>query len=99
MLFSRVIAPAYEKMSHEYRQVEFFKCDVDQNQDISSGQGVRAMPTFIIYKNGSKVETVCDRSKCITSRCSLLTCYAIVGDRRERTGAREQDSLTCRSSE
>lgn len=42
----------------EYKQAQFFKCDVDENQDISKNQGVRAMPTFIIYKGGKAVETV-----------------------------------------
>lgn len=53
-----MIAPAYEKMASQYKQATFLKCDVDRNQDVSSAQGVRAMPTFIVFKSGKKDATI-----------------------------------------
>jgi len=54
----KFIAPAFEKMASQYKQATFLKCDVDRNQDVSQAQGVRAMPTFIVFKSGKKDATV-----------------------------------------
>ncbi|CAD6577930.1 MAG: hypothetical protein CYPHOPRED_000409 [Cyphobasidiales sp. Tagirdzhanova-0007] len=45
-------------MANQYKQATFLKCDVDQNQDISQDQGIRAMPTFKVYKGGKVVATI-----------------------------------------
>lgn len=39
----------------EYPGVEFAKVDVDHCGSISQDNNVRAMPTFILFKNGRKV--------------------------------------------
>ncbi|KAI0778936.1 thioredoxin [Trametes elegans] len=55
----RIISPIFEKLSDEYKDVEFYKVDVDEAQDIAQEVGVRAMPTFAAFKNGQKLgETV-----------------------------------------
>ncbi|KAL5470873.1 hypothetical protein EMCRGX_G028919 [Ephydatia muelleri] len=51
------IAPIYENFSKTYCDVLFYKVDVDENSDTSESEGIQAMPTFIFYKNGKKVET------------------------------------------
>lgn len=45
-------------MSEEpgYANVHFVKIDVDEAPDVAQEEGVRAMPTFGIYKNGEKVD-------------------------------------------
>ncbi|KAH9980628.1 thioredoxin [Russula compacta] len=52
----KVISPVFERFSNtlEYSGVEFYKVDVDSQPDISQEVGVRAMPTFIIFKDGEK---------------------------------------------
>lgn len=55
------IAPEYESLSKKYsspKTVAFAKVNVDQQQGIAQQYSVRAMPTFIIFKSGSPVETV-----------------------------------------
>lgn len=42
----------------QQKGVQFYKCDVDKSRDISSSQGISAMPTFKVYKGGVCVETV-----------------------------------------
>ncbi|KAG9121415.1 hypothetical protein FRC07_002640 [Ceratobasidium sp. 392] len=52
----RVISPVFEKHSEEkqYEGVEFYKVDVDDQPDISQEVGIRAMPTFMVFKDGNK---------------------------------------------
>jgi thioredoxin 1 len=52
----RIISPVLDKLSQEVGGVEFYKVDVDQQQDISEEVGIKAMPTFIVFKNGQKID-------------------------------------------
>lgn len=56
-----MIAPTFESLATKHtkpKRVAFAKIDVDKLRDISSQYGVRAMPTFIIFKNGTPLETI-----------------------------------------
>lgn len=46
------------RMSHEYTNARFYKLDVDQVSDVAAELGIRAMPTFLLFKNGEKVGEV-----------------------------------------
>jgi thioredoxin 1 len=52
------IAPKIENLSQQYPNVKFYKVDVDLSIDIAEQEGISAMPTFVFYKNGSRVDTV-----------------------------------------
>ncbi|KAL4244201.1 Thioredoxin [Abortiporus biennis] len=52
----KVISPIFEKLSEQFPNVTFAKVDVDEQGDISQEVGIRAMPTFILFKNGNKVK-------------------------------------------
>ncbi|PFH47340.1 hypothetical protein AMATHDRAFT_67880 [Amanita thiersii Skay4041] len=52
----RVISPVFEKLSNNFPGVEFYKVDVDEQDAISQEVGIRAMPTFMLFKNGAKVD-------------------------------------------
>lgn len=53
------IAPKFEQLSTAYRsQATFCKVDVDAAAEIAKNFAVRAMPTFVFLKGGSKVEEV-----------------------------------------
>ncbi|KAJ5093095.1 hypothetical protein N7456_008956 [Penicillium angulare] len=54
----RIISPAFEKMSDdpEFSGIQFYKVDADDQPDIVQQAGIRALPTFIAYKDGSKVD-------------------------------------------
>lgn len=46
------------RYSDEYPNVHFINLDVDKVPDVAQELGIRAMPTFIIFKGGEKVGEV-----------------------------------------
>ena len=54
----KMIAPVFEKLSHELKDVKFAKVNVDENNSLASQNGVLGIPCIIIYKNGEEVERV-----------------------------------------
>ncbi|KAI9020003.1 Allergen Cop c 2 [Phycomyces nitens] len=54
----KVIGPKFEKLSDVYSDIVFAKVDVDEAPDVASEVSVRAMPTFVFYKNGEKIGEV-----------------------------------------
>ncbi len=55
----KVIAPAVVDMSKKYKEsARFYKLDIDEVPDIAQELGIRAMPTFLIFKGGEKVGEV-----------------------------------------
>ena len=53
----RMIAPKVEEMEKEFSNVMFLKVDVDENDETSEKYEVQAMPTFMFFKNGKKVDS------------------------------------------
>lgn len=54
----KVIAPQVVKFSETFPSAHFVKIDVDEVPDVAQELGIRAMPTFLIFKNGEKVAEV-----------------------------------------
>lgn len=57
----KMIAPTFESLATKYskpKRITFAKVNVDNQREIASQYGVSAMPTFIILKNGSPIETI-----------------------------------------
>ncbi|KAG8980257.1 hypothetical protein FRB90_007715 [Tulasnella sp. 427] len=52
----RMISPVFEKFSSQLSDsdAEFYKVDVDALPDVAEEWGIRAMPTFLAFKNGQK---------------------------------------------
>jgi thioredoxin 1 len=38
--------------------MEFYKVDVDNEEEISQEVGIKAMPTFVAFKDGEKMDEV-----------------------------------------
>ncbi|KAF5332810.1 hypothetical protein D9611_005257 [Ephemerocybe angulata] len=50
----KAISPVFERFSDNYTNVEFYKVDVDAQTEIAQEVGIRAMPTFLFFKDGEK---------------------------------------------
>jgi thioredoxin 1 len=48
--------PIVEALSEEMDSVTIGKVNVDENKDLAQEYGVMSIPTFIIFKDGEKVE-------------------------------------------
>jgi len=56
-----MIAPTFDSLATKYakpNKITFCKVDVDSQSDVSQQYGVSAMPTFLILRNGSVIETI-----------------------------------------
>lgn len=55
-----MISPMFEKFASEAPsdKIAFYKVDVDEQDQISQEVGVKAMPTFMFFKNGQKLNEV-----------------------------------------
>ncbi|KAH8808960.1 thioredoxin TrxA [Xylogone sp. PMI_703] len=54
----KIISPKVEEYSKEYEDAYFIKFDVDELPDVAQELGIRAMPTFLFFKDGDKVGEV-----------------------------------------
>merc|ERR1712029_1232000 len=54
----KVIAPQVVKFAQQYTDARFYKIDVDEVPDVAQELGIRAMPTFLLFKNGEKIGEV-----------------------------------------
>jgi thioredoxin 1 len=54
----KVIAPVIVGYSKKYPNARFYKIDVDEVPDVAQELGIRAMPTFKVFKDGEEVEQV-----------------------------------------
>jgi len=52
------IAPVFIQLAHKFPQALFLGVDVDKCRETAVQQGVTAMPTFILYRNRVRVDTV-----------------------------------------
>ncbi|KAL1894910.1 hypothetical protein Sste5346_005597 [Sporothrix stenoceras] len=57
----KMIAPTFESLANKFakpNRIAFAKVDVDNQRDVAQQYGVRAMPTFVILRNGSVIDTI-----------------------------------------
>lgn len=54
----KAIAPQIEEWSTVYSQVKFYKVDINKVPDVAQELGVRAMPTFMLFKKGEKITEI-----------------------------------------
>lgn len=50
-----MIGPVFEGYAAQHTDMDFFKVDVDEAEEVAAQCGIQAMPTFQVYKGGAKV--------------------------------------------
>jgi len=54
----KAIAPKIVEFSKKYEEANFYKIDVDELSELAKDLGIRAMPTFLLFKDGQKVDEI-----------------------------------------
>src|SRR3954468_7810967 len=55
----RAIAPALEELAGQYKgKIKIAKVNVDDNQDVPQKNGVRSLPTLLLFKSGQVVDQI-----------------------------------------
>ena len=52
----RMLAPVLEEVAGEFSNIEFYKVNVDENQEAAGEFGIMSIPTLLIMKNGEVLE-------------------------------------------
>ena len=63
----RMIAPVVEALAGEIPDVTFAKVNVDENAELVMGLGIQAIPTLILFRDGTAV----DRTMGVQSKAAL----------------------------
>jgi thioredoxin 1 len=50
-----MITPIYEQLANLHPNIRCYKLDIDHVPEVAQDLNVRAVPTFVLYKNGQKV--------------------------------------------
>ena len=54
----KAIASTVQAYADKYPNINFYKIDVDELEELTMYSGVNCMPTFQLYKNGENVQTL-----------------------------------------
>ncbi|MBN1792803.1 thioredoxin [Candidatus Woesearchaeota archaeon] len=54
----KIMAPAFEKVGKEVKNIEFFRVNVDDNQEAADAFGIRSIPTIIFLKDGQELDRI-----------------------------------------
>ena len=49
------LKPVLEDLSNEYKDINFFKVDIDKNMDLAKKYSISSIPTVIFFKNGENI--------------------------------------------
>ncbi len=48
------MAPVFEKVAGEMREMKFAKCNIDENQDLAQENGIMSIPCIVVYRDGQE---------------------------------------------
>lgn len=54
----RMTMPVFEQIAEKRSDANFFKYNIDDDQELPTQFGISAIPTFIVFKDGKEVDRV-----------------------------------------
>jgi thioredoxin 1 len=48
------MAPTFEKVAGEMKEMKFAKCNIDANKDLAQENGIMSIPCIVVYKDGQE---------------------------------------------
>ena len=54
----KMLSPVMDEISSELKDVNFYKIDVDKNEDVAMEYVIMSIPTIIIFKDGKIVNSI-----------------------------------------
>ena len=55
----RMVAPIVDEIAKEFEgRIKVVKLNTDENPNVASQDGIRSIPTLMVFKGGQKVDTV-----------------------------------------
>ena len=52
----KMFGPIFESVAKDFKNIIFFKINVDKNEEICKKYGVMSIPTTIIFKDGKEIK-------------------------------------------
>ncbi|KAM8960521.1 uncharacterized protein RCH25_036237 [Pelodytes ibericus] len=52
----KLIAPEFKIMSKEYTKANFYIVDVEKAEEVSMANGIRVVPTFMLFRQNKKID-------------------------------------------
>jgi thioredoxin 1 len=52
------LAPIFEKLKEEYKDIKFIKVDIEEQKEIAAQFSVMSIPCLIFFKDGSEVDRI-----------------------------------------
>jgi len=59
----RLISPVFKQLSEQFKDIVFVSVDVDKVPAVAQKYSVRAMPTFMMFKDGEKCDDIMGANK------------------------------------
>lgn len=56
---SKAMLPTFTALAKAHQKINFYKLDIDEHAQLTQEAGSQIYPTFVAYRNGAKIETVC----------------------------------------
>ena len=69
----RALAPIFDELSAEIKEANFFKVDIDAEEELASEFQIMSVPTILIIKNNVEVGRINGFSNKETLKSSLLS--------------------------